>query len=45
MSWHCADRVGRAYDPAPYAAVCTLAGIDPGIAWHMGKVNLTPDAC
>lgn len=30
---------GRAYDPAPYAAVCLRAGIDPGIAWHMGKVS------
>lgn len=30
---------GRAYDPAPYAAVCALHGIeDPGIYWHMAKI-------
>ncbi|KAI0945597.1 hypothetical protein AcW1_001782 [Taiwanofungus camphoratus] len=29
---------GRAYDPAPYAALCMKHGIDPGIAWHMGKI-------
>lgn len=29
---------GRAYDPAPYAALCLQRGIDPGIAWHMGKI-------
>ena len=29
---------GRAYDPAPYAALCLKRGIDPGIAWHMGKI-------
>ncbi|RXK37323.1 hypothetical protein M231_05389 [Tremella mesenterica] len=29
---------GRAYDPAPYAAVCNMAGIDPGLGWHMGKI-------
>ncbi|CCM05102.1 uncharacterized protein FIBRA_07309 [Fibroporia radiculosa] len=29
---------GRAYDPAPFAAVCIKEGIDPGIAWHMGKI-------
>ncbi|KAL8291426.1 hypothetical protein RQP46_002404 [Phenoliferia psychrophenolica] len=28
---------GRAYDPAPYAAVCLLRGVDAGVAWHMGK--------
>ncbi|KZT00674.1 uncharacterized protein LAESUDRAFT_732091 [Laetiporus sulphureus 93-53] len=30
---------GRAYDPAPFAAVCLKRGIDPGIAWHMGKLE------
>ena len=29
---------GRAYDPAPYAALCLRRGIDPGTAWHMGKI-------
>lgn len=29
---------GRAYDPAPFAAVCLKHGIDAGIAWHMGKI-------
>ena len=29
---------GRAYDPAPYAALCLRRGIEPGIAWHMGKI-------
>jgi len=29
---------GRAYDPAPFAAVCLKRGINPGIAWHMGKI-------
>lgn len=29
---------GRAYDPAPYAALCLRRGVDPGIAWHMGKI-------
>ncbi len=29
---------GRAYDPAPYAALCLRRGIGPGIAWHMGKI-------
>ncbi|KAH9948061.1 hypothetical protein B0H21DRAFT_736013 [Amylocystis lapponica] len=30
---------GRAYDPAPYAAVCLKHGIEPGIGWHMGKLE------
>ncbi|PCH44784.1 hypothetical protein WOLCODRAFT_139234 [Wolfiporia cocos MD-104 SS10] len=30
---------GRAYDPAPFAAVCLKRGINPGIAWHMGKLE------
>jgi hypothetical protein len=29
---------GRSYDPAPYAAICELHGIDPGVYWHMGKI-------
>ena len=29
---------GRAYDPAPFAALCLRRGIDPGVAWHMGKI-------
>ncbi len=29
---------GRAYDPAPYAALCIRRGIKPGVAWHMGKI-------
>ncbi|AEV29261.1 Protein of unknown function (DUF1446) [Sphaerochaeta pleomorpha str. Grapes] len=29
---------GRAYDPAPFAAVGIHAGFDPGLSYHMGKV-------
>ncbi|MCX2730683.1 acyclic terpene utilization AtuA family protein [Saccharopolyspora sp. NFXS83] len=29
---------GRAYDPAPYAAFLVPRGIEPGIAWHIGKI-------
>lgn len=29
---------GRSYDPAPYAGLCSLHGIDPGVYWHMGKI-------
>ena len=29
---------GRSYDPAPYAGLCMLHGIDPGVYWHMGKI-------
>lgn len=29
---------GRAYDPAPFAGLCMLRGIDPGVFWHMGKI-------
>ncbi|MGI4809460.1 MAG: acyclic terpene utilization AtuA family protein, partial [Janthinobacterium lividum] len=29
---------GRAYDPAPHAAFCAVHGIDPGVAWHAGKI-------
>lgn len=29
---------GRSYDPAPYAAFSYLHGIDPGVAYHMGKI-------
>ena len=36
---------GRAYDPAPYAALCDLRGIDAGIYWHMGKIMECGGAC
>ncbi len=36
---------GRAYDPAPHAAFCLSRGIDPGIAWHMGKIVECGAAC
>ena len=29
---------GRSYDPAPFAALCSLHDIEPGIYWHMGKI-------
>jgi hypothetical protein len=29
---------GRAYDPAPFAAVCLGRGLDPALAYHMGKI-------
>ncbi|KAF2160626.1 hypothetical protein M409DRAFT_29014 [Zasmidium cellare ATCC 36951] len=29
---------GRAYDPSMYTAACIPRGVDPGIAWHMGKI-------
>lgn len=29
---------GRSYDPAPYAGLCMIHGIDPGVYWHMGKI-------
>lgn len=29
---------GRSYDPAPFAALCMMHGIEPGIYWHMGKI-------
>lgn len=29
---------GRAYDPAPFAAIPLAAGIPPGLAVHMGKI-------
>lgn len=29
---------GRSYDPAPFAAFCMLRGVEPGAAWHMGKI-------
>ena len=29
---------GRAYDPAPFAAVPIRSGFDPGLALHMGKI-------
>lgn len=29
---------GRSYDPAPFAGLCMLHGIEPGVYWHMGKI-------
>lgn len=29
---------GRSYDPAPFAAFCLKRGVEPGVAWHMGKI-------
>lgn len=29
---------GRAYDPAPFAALGMRHGISPGVFWHMGKI-------
>ncbi|XHG02987.1 hypothetical protein AWENTII_006307 [Aspergillus wentii] len=28
---------GRSYDPAPYAAISMYHGVQPAVAWHMGK--------
>jgi hypothetical protein len=36
---------GRAYDPAPHAALALSLGADPGLAWHMGKVLECGGAC
>lgn len=36
---------GRAYDPAPLAAWAIRRGVDPGIAWHMGKILECGGAC
>ena len=36
---------GRAYDPAPCAALCMRRGIDPGVYWHMGKIMECGGAC
>lgn len=36
---------GRAYDPAPHAAFAMHHGVDPGIAWHMGKILECGAAC
>ena len=36
---------GRAYDPAPYAALALRKGVDPGIAWHMGKIMECGGVC
>ena len=36
---------GRAYDPAPYAALCLRRGFDPGVAWHMGKIMECGGVC
>ncbi|KAL4949482.1 CoA-transferase family III domain-containing protein [Aspergillus filifer] len=29
---------GRSYDPAPFAAYSMHHGVQPGVAWHMGKI-------
>ncbi|KAI0153664.1 hypothetical protein BJ166DRAFT_627574 [Pestalotiopsis sp. NC0098] len=29
---------GRSYDPAPFAGFCLWKGVEPGTAWHMGKI-------
>lgn len=29
---------GRSYDPAPFAGFCMARGVEPGVAWHMGKI-------
>ncbi|PLB53500.1 beta-N-acetylglucosaminidase [Aspergillus steynii IBT 23096] len=29
---------GRSYDPAPFAAFSMFHGVQPGVAWHMGKI-------
>lgn len=29
---------GRSYDPAPFAAFSMFHGVEPGTAWHMGKI-------
>lgn len=36
---------GRAYDPAPYAAFLQPYGVEPGIAWHVGKILECGGAC
>lgn len=36
---------GRAYDPAPHAAFLTSRGIDPAIAWHVGKILECGGSC
>lgn len=36
---------GRAYDPAPHAAFAMHHGVEPGIAWHMGKILECGAAC
>lgn len=36
---------GRAYDPAPHAAWSISRGVQPGIAWHTGKILECGGAC
>lgn len=36
---------GRAYDPAPHAAWAISRGVQPGIAWHAGKILECGGAC
>ncbi|WP_428343106.1 acyclic terpene utilization AtuA family protein [Mycobacterium sp.] len=36
---------GRAYDPAPHAAWGIAKDVDPGIAWHAGKILECGGAC
>lgn len=36
---------GRAYDPAPHAAWSLHRGVEPGLAWHAGKILECGGAC
>ncbi len=36
---------GRAYDPAPHAAWAMSQGVEPGYAWHAGKILECGGAC
>jgi acyclic terpene utilization AtuA family protein len=36
---------GRTYDPAPHAAFLMARGIQPAIAWHVGKILECGGAC
>ncbi len=29
---------GRSYDPSPFAGFCLSGGVDPGVAWYLGKI-------
>lgn len=29
---------GRSYDPSPFAGFCLSRGVDPGVAWYLGKI-------
>lgn len=36
---------GRSYDPSAHAAWCAQYDVDPGIAWHLGKILECGGAC